>query len=82
MHELGAELGVTDSRISQMRAEALLLLREGLEAHLQPDAPVTPVRPGGRIARRKDAYFAAIGDRRTAFERIAAPASLGDLLPA
>jgi RNA polymerase sigma factor for flagellar operon FliA len=82
MHELSAELGVTDSRISQMRAEALVLLREGLDAHLQPEALAKPVRPGGRVARRKDAYFAAIGGRRGALERIATPASLGDLLPA
>jgi RNA polymerase sigma factor for flagellar operon FliA len=82
MHEIGAELGVTDSRISQMRAEALTLLREGLDAHLQPDAAPAELRPGGRVARRKDAYFAAIADRRSPLERIAAPASLGDLLPA
>ena len=82
MHELGAELGVTDSRISQMRAEALALLREGLDAQLQPEGVPAPVRPGGRVARRKDAYFAAIAGRRGAIERIAGPASLGDLLPA
>jgi len=83
MHEIAEDLGVTDSRISQMRAEALGLLREGLDAHLQPDtAPAVAVRPGGRVARRKDAYFAAIGDRRGTLERIAAPASLGELLPA
>jgi RNA polymerase sigma factor for flagellar operon FliA len=82
MHDLGTELGVTDSRISQMRAEALLLLREGLDAQLQPETAPAAVRPGGRVARRKDAYFAAIAGRRGAIERIAGPASLGDLLPA
>ena len=82
MHELGTELGVTDSRISQMRAEALTLLREGLDAQLQPESAPVPARPGGRVARRKDAYFAAIADRRSPLERIAAPASLGELLPA
>ncbi|MDQ1375628.1 MAG: polymerase sigma factor FliA [Actinomycetota bacterium] len=82
MHDLAQELGVTDSRISQMRAEALVLLREGLDAHLQPDATPPTTRPGGRIARRKDAYFAAIGDRRGTLERLAGPASLADLLPA
>jgi RNA polymerase sigma factor for flagellar operon FliA len=82
MHELGDELGVTDSRISQMRAEALALLREGLNAHLQPDDADTPARPGGRVARRKDAYFAAIADRRGTLERLAGPASLGELLTA
>jgi RNA polymerase sigma factor for flagellar operon FliA len=83
MHDIAEELGVTDSRISQMRAEALSLLREGLDAHLRPDgAPAPLVRPGGRIARRKDAYFAAIGGRRGTRERLAGPASLGELLPA
>ena len=82
MHELGEELGVTDSRISQMRAEALILLREGLDAQLQPESTPAPARPGGRVARRKDAYFAAIAERRSPLERIAAPASLGELLPA
>jgi RNA polymerase sigma factor for flagellar operon FliA len=82
MHDLGKELGVTDSRISQMRAEALLLLREGLDAQLQPDEPAAPARPGGRVARRKDAYFAAIADRRDTRERLASPASLAELLTA
>jgi RNA polymerase sigma factor for flagellar operon FliA len=82
MHEIGAELGVTDSRISQMRAEALSLLREGLDAQLQPESAPAPIRPGGRVARRKDAYFTAIATRRGAIERIMTPASLGDLHPA
>src|SRR6185503_20701401 len=58
MHELGQELGVTDSRISQMRAEALGLLKEGLQNSLNAE-PETVVhhRRGGRVARRKDAYF-------------------------
>ena len=80
MHEIGEELGVTDSRISQMRAEALELLREGMEAQLGGDEPACTARPGGRVARRKDAYFAAIASRRSPLERVAAPASLGELL--
>lgn len=81
MHNLADELGVTDSRISQMRTEALALLREGLDSQLQVDAP-TDARPGGRVARRKDAYFAAIAGRRGTRERLAGPASLAELLPA
>ena len=81
MHDLAAELRVTDSRISQMRAEALGLLREGLDSQLQPETQA-PTRAGGRVARRKDAYFAAIAGRRGPRERLAAPASLGDLLTA
>ena len=35
MTEIAAELGVSESRISQMRAQALELLREGLSRHLR-----------------------------------------------
>ncbi|MGI4895648.1 MAG: sigma-70 family RNA polymerase sigma factor, partial [Janthinobacterium lividum] len=34
MAELAEELGVSESRISQMRAEALVLLRDGMNTHL------------------------------------------------
>ncbi|MEA3020448.1 MAG: polymerase sigma factor FliA [Actinomycetota bacterium] len=37
MQALAAELGVTESRISQMRAEAVRLLRAALAGHLEPD---------------------------------------------
>ncbi len=37
MQELADELGVTESRISQMRAEALVLLRDGLNSQLDPE---------------------------------------------
>jgi len=36
MLEIAEELGVTDSRISQMRAEALELLKDGLNSQLDP----------------------------------------------
>ena len=59
MQELADELGVSESRISQMRAEALALLRDGLNANLDPEAVPVPVRRG-RVARRKEAYYAAV----------------------
>jgi len=59
MQELADELGVTESRISQMRAEALVLLKDGMNSQLDPDA-VTKDRPGGRAEKRKTAYYAAI----------------------
>ena len=59
MLDLAQELGVTESRVSQMKAEALGLLRDGLDATLDPDAQaVEPAQ--GRVARRKAAYFAAV----------------------
>jgi RNA polymerase sigma factor for flagellar operon FliA len=60
MLELAEELGVTDSRISQMRAEALALLRDGMNAQLEPTQVSVEEHPGGRAARRKAAYYAAV----------------------
>jgi RNA polymerase sigma factor for flagellar operon FliA len=59
MHELADELGVSESRISQMRAEALSLLKDGMNAQLEPDA-LPDERRSPRVARRKAAYYAAI----------------------
>ena len=50
MLEIAAELGVTESRVSQLRAEALILLRDGLNAHLDPDTLPAEPRPDGRLA--------------------------------
>jgi hypothetical protein len=52
MLEIASELGVTESRVSQLRAEALILLRDGLNAHLDPDTlrpspGPTAARPAG-----------------------------------
>jgi RNA polymerase sigma factor for flagellar operon FliA len=60
MLEIAAELGVTESRVSQLRAEALILLRDGLNAHLDPDTLPGGLRPEGRLAKRRAAYHAAI----------------------
>jgi RNA polymerase sigma factor FliA len=60
MKELADELGVTESRVSQMRAEALMLLKDGMNSQLEPEVIVDDERPTQRIARRKAAYFAAI----------------------
>ena len=39
MQDLADELGVSESRISQLRAEALLLLKDGMNSQLEPDVP-------------------------------------------
>ena len=59
MLELAKELGVTESRVSQMKDEALNLLREGLDATLETESE-TALPSSGRVARRKAAYFAAV----------------------
>ncbi len=61
--ELTEELGVTRSRISQMRTEALALLRDGMNANLDPDLVATTERPEGVAERRRQAYFAQVAAR-------------------
>ena len=58
MEELARELGVTESRVSQMRAEALSLIGEAMGARLG-DQPVE--HAAGVAARRRAAYAAAVG---------------------
>ncbi len=60
MLELARELGVTESRVSQMKAEALNLLREGLDVTLDTETQPSGLPGSGRVARRKAAYFAAV----------------------
>jgi RNA polymerase sigma factor for flagellar operon FliA len=58
--ELAEDLGVTESRISQLRTEALALLRDGVLTHLDPTQVPAPARPDGVAARRRTAYFAQV----------------------
>lgn len=71
MAELAAEFRVTESRISQLRAEALVLLRDGLNAHLAPERVRAPRRPDGCAARRRASYYAQIGAGGTVQSRLA-----------
>jgi RNA polymerase sigma factor FliA len=72
MAELAAELQVSESRISQMRAEALAMLKDGITAMLAPDQLEEPVRPDGCVARRRASYYAAIAAGSDFRDRISA----------
>ncbi len=62
--ELAEFLGVTESRISQLRSEALEMLKEGIEAQYEGNVAPVPAREGaGRVAKRKANYAAAVGER-------------------
>ena len=69
MAQIAAELGVTESRVSQLRSEALGLLRDGLNTHLDP-ALATPAKDGC-VARRRAAYFESIAGRGSRRSRLA-----------
>lgn len=73
MQEIAAELDVSESRVSQMRTEALGLLRDGLNKHLAPENLVPEDRPDGRVAKRKEAYYAAIAARSDYRARVSVP---------
>jgi RNA polymerase sigma factor for flagellar operon FliA len=68
--ELATLLGVTESRISQLRKEALELLRGGLEGQFDTDA--TTVRRSAAQA----ALAARIAAHRTCRQRLSRPAAL------
>ena len=59
--DLADFLGVTESRISQLRSESLLMLQEGIEAQYLSDQP-DPSEVSGRVARRKANYAKGIAD--------------------
>lgn len=61
--ELAEELGVTQSRISQLRTEALALLKDGMNASLAPELVPVADRPAGVAERRRQAYFAQVAAR-------------------
>ena len=66
--DLARFLGVTESRISQIRSEAIQMLKEGIEA--QYSSAGRDPAPRGRSARRKAAYVDAIGDRSEWHDRM------------
>jgi RNA polymerase sigma factor for flagellar operon FliA len=71
MAEIATELGVTESRVSQLRAEALVLLRDGMNTHLSPEMLAEAPRPDGCVARRRAQYFASIAERGNLSSRLA-----------
>lgn len=77
--DIADELGVTPSRISQLRTEALGLLRDGLNAALDPDLLRPAERPDGVAERRRQAYYAQVSAR--AVGGIVVPAA-GRVVPA
>ncbi len=69
--DLAQLLGVTESRISQLRSEALAMLRDGIEAQYEPAAVE---EPSGRVGRRKAGYATAIAGASEWPDRLSAVA--------
>jgi RNA polymerase sigma factor FliA len=73
--ELALELGVTESRISQLRSEALVLMKDGMNSALEPTLVAPVERPGGVVDRRRQAYFAAVAAHAAAVPSATATAT-------
>ena len=80
MTDIAEDLGVTESRVSQLRSEALAMLRDGLRAQDAEDAPVAPVVPVAARKRQstREAYSAAIAARSTLSSRLRATNLFGE----
>jgi len=71
MRELADELGVTESRISQLRSQALGMLRDGMNSQLAPD--LMPNQAVGVAAGRREAFYANIAGRSSYRARLSMP---------
>jgi RNA polymerase sigma factor for flagellar operon FliA len=75
LSEVARELGVTESRVSQLRTEALALLKDGLTTHMEQQD--NGIGRDGCVARRRAVYAAQIATRSTMSSRLAATDALG-----
>lgn len=76
MADIAAELGVTESRVSQLRSEALVMLRAGMRSQ-ESDAPAVEATTSCR-ANAQAAYVAAVATRSTLAGRLQASTLLGE----
>jgi RNA polymerase sigma factor for flagellar operon FliA len=77
MADIATDLGVTESRVSQLRAEALTLLKDGMNSQLDPTQITTPDRPDGCVARRRNTYYNDIATRGDLTTRLTHTTTLG-----
>jgi RNA polymerase sigma factor for flagellar operon FliA len=85
MNDIAIELGVTESRVSQMRAEALRLLKDGMNSQLEPenvtsiDSGRTGPGIGKRGSNKRASYYAAIANRSTLVDRLGCTTATGEM---
>lgn len=80
MADIAAELGVTESRVSQLRSEALTMLRVGMRTGADDEAAAPAATSRGQSAQRA-AYSLAVAARSTLAERLAATTAMGEIRP-
>ena len=85
MAEIAAELGVSESRVSQLRAEALVLLRDAMNSQLAPERLPAAGTLGPTVTRRREALYAQVAANALANGVVARSRAAGatrDLVPA
>ncbi|MDT4915680.1 MAG: polymerase sigma factor FliA [Pseudonocardiales bacterium] len=80
MADIAAQLGVTESRVSQLRSEALAMLRAGMHTGAGDEAALPAASSRGQLAQR-EAYCTAVAARSTLAERLDATTTLGEVRP-
>lgn len=75
--DLADELGVSQSRISQLRTEALALMKDGMNASLEPGLVLAAERPEGVAERRRKAYFDLVAQEASFLGRASKLATSG-----
>lgn len=74
IQDIADALGVTQSRVSQLRSEALAMMRDGMNRHLDPEAEAEEAQEtSGIIKKRRESYFQKIEDNATAMREAAQP---------
>jgi RNA polymerase sigma factor for flagellar operon FliA len=81
MAEIADELGVTESRISQLRSEALVLMRAAMAAMTADTADLDTPTPQPAAPARQRAYTAAVINRSTLTTRLHTTTLLGEPRP-
>jgi len=79
MVDIAADLGVTESRVSQLRSEALALLKVGMRNQDAEMAAELPAETSRKRAGARDAYTAAVAARSTLAGRLEATTVLGEV---
>jgi RNA polymerase sigma factor FliA len=81
MADIAADLGVTESRVSQLRSEAFALLRAALHAMDRENSTNFDVpQRRSRLAKQEN-YIQAVASRSTVANRLAATSLLGEPRP-
>ncbi len=80
MADIAAELGVTESRVSQLRSEALAMLRAGMRTGSDDEAAVPPATSRGQSVVR-EAYCASVASRSSLADRLRATTPFAEMRP-